>query len=63
MLATKKGKHLVKEIPKERMLTETDGPFTSLNQKTLMRWDVQKAILELLELWQISPEETNFSLT
>ncbi len=63
MLATKKGKSLVKEMPKERILTETDGPFASLDQKVLMPWDVQKAIPALSELWQISPEEANFALT
>jgi TatD DNase family protein len=63
MLATKKGKSLVKEIPKERILTETDGPFASLNQKILMPWDVEKTIPVLSELWQISSEETKFTLT
>jgi TatD DNase family protein len=62
MLATKKGKSLIKEIPKERILTETDGPFTSLNRKTLMPWDVQKAIPQLSEFWQLSSEQTNFVL-
>lgn len=63
MLATKKGRTLVKEMPKERILTETDGPFASLKNKILMPWDVQKAIQDLSQIWEISPEETNFTLT
>lgn len=62
MLATQKGKSLAKEIPKDRILTETDGPFASLNRKILMPWDVQMATSQLSGLWQLSLEETNFEL-
>jgi TatD DNase family protein len=62
MLATKKGKLLVSEIPKDRVLTETDGPFARLNQKNLMPWDVKKATSQLSELWQLSSEKTNYVL-
>lgn len=51
MLVTEKGKSLVKEIPKNRILTETDGPFARLNRKSLMPWDVQEAIIQLSEIW------------
>jgi TatD DNase family protein len=62
MLATKKGKSLVEKMPKERVLTETDGPFARLNQKILMPWDVKKVIPHLSEVWKINPEETNITL-
>jgi TatD DNase family protein len=62
MLATKKGKLIVQNIPRERILTETDGPFSTLYKKRLMPWDVQKAIKQLSVLWQISIEETELIL-
>lgn len=62
MLATKKGKLIVQNIPRERILTETDGPFSTLYKKRLMPWDVQKAIKQLSVLWQISIKETELIL-
>jgi TatD DNase family protein len=62
MLSTKKGASLVAEIPRERILTETDGPFTKLDRQILMPWDVKKAQLQLSYLWDISPEQTDFVL-
>ncbi|MBE9045547.1 TatD family hydrolase [Pleurocapsales cyanobacterium LEGE 10410] len=62
MLATKKGKLIAQNIPKERILTETDGPFATLNKKKLMPWDISKAISQLSNLWQISTEETELIL-
>ena len=47
MLATKKGKLITQNIPRERILTETDGPFATLNKKRLMPWDISKAISQL----------------
>jgi TatD DNase family protein len=62
MLATEKGKSLVKEMPNNRVLTETDGPFAKLNRKSIMPWDVQEATFQLSEVWQLKPEQTNVVL-
>lgn len=50
MLATKRGADLVKEIPKERLLPETDGPFAKLNKRVLMPWDTDLVTKQLSEI-------------
>jgi TatD DNase family protein len=62
MLGTEKGKSLVKEIPNDKVLTETDGPFAKLNRKSIMPWDVQEATFQLSEVWQLRPEQTDVVL-
>jgi TatD DNase family protein len=62
MLSTKKGASPIAEIPRERILTETDGPFTKLDRQSLMPWDVEKAQLQLSYLWEIDLKQTEFIL-
>ncbi|WP_420230171.1 TatD family hydrolase [Psychrobacter sp. ER1] len=40
-------------MPKDRILTETDGPFAKFNRKSLMPWDSDIATKQLSELWHI----------
>jgi TatD DNase family protein len=51
MLTSKKGRELVSRMPKERILTESDGPFARLDGQSLVPWDVEKAIDALAEIW------------
>jgi TatD DNase family protein len=62
MLGTEKGKSLVMEMPNDKVLTETDGPFAKLNRKSIMPWDVQEATFQLSEVWQLRPEQTDVVL-
>ena len=62
MLATKKGKNLVNKIPQNLLLTETDGPFATLNQQNLKPWDVTKAIGQISALWGTSFEDAKYIL-
>ncbi|MES2960806.1 MAG: Qat anti-phage system TatD family nuclease QatD [Pseudomonadota bacterium] len=57
MLETKKGYELALLIPRDKILTETDGPFTKKNGKPLMPWDTAAAIEKLSFLWNISVED------
>lgn len=50
-------------MPRERMLTETDGPFTKTNSGPLMPWNVKDAERELAKVWGCSEEITNSTLT
>jgi TatD DNase family protein len=56
MLASKKGRGLAARLPSARVLTETDGPFAQINGRSVMPWDVQDAICQLAQIWQISEE-------
>lgn len=62
MLSTKKGIELVTMIPRNRILTETDGPFAKHSGKPLMPWDCNIAEQQLANIWQCSIGETNHQL-
>ena len=44
MTLSKKGQEIIKKIPKERILTETDSPFLKWNGRPSNPMDVQYAI-------------------
>ncbi len=53
MLRSEKGKALAAGMPKDRVLTETDGPFARSGKRPLTRADVQVAAIELASLWSV----------
>ena len=58
MLRSRKGRALVAQMPQERVLTESDGPFVELNEGAVHPWDVAIAEAELQQLWGIPYEDT-----
>jgi TatD DNase family protein len=57
MLETKKGHSLFSMMPKERVLTETDGPFTKLSGSTLFPWDASLVIQKIAFIWKCEISE------
>ncbi|MBS8232474.1 TatD family deoxyribonuclease [Marinobacter salarius] len=53
MLRTKKGREAVSLIPRHRILTETDGPFTKYSGEILMPWDSAIATKLIAEIWKV----------
>lgn len=51
MLAGGKGRALVARMPLNRVLPETDGPFTSVGGKPLQPWDAWSVREPLAEIW------------
>lgn len=51
MLISEKARALVREMPRDRVLTETDGPFAQIGGVSAMPWDASVAITQLAELW------------
>lgn len=51
MLKSKKSIEMLEVIPKDRVLTESDGPFAKISGKPLMPWDVESAIVGLSRIW------------
>jgi TatD DNase family protein len=51
MLVGTKGRALTAEIPRERLLTETDGPFAQFDGRSLLPWECTRTISVLSELW------------
>ena len=54
MLRTKKAKELIKVIPADRLLTETDGPFTKHQTRPARPGDVGACVDLLAHLWAVS---------
>jgi TatD DNase family protein len=59
MLSSKKGKEIISNLPKEKVLTETDGPFTSYKNNILQPWSVELVYPLLSSLWNIPVEDIN----
>lgn len=53
MLMTAKGRELVTTLPRDRVLTETDGPFATHDGRVLMPSDVSYTVGLLAESWAI----------
>ena len=51
MLASEKGRALAAKMPRDRLLTETDGPFAQLEGSTALPWDAERAIALLADMW------------
>lgn len=63
MLAGSKGRALASLIPRERVLTESDGPFAQVDGRALWPWDVGLAIEALAEIWSESVDKVDQQLT
>jgi TatD DNase family protein len=57
MLANERGRSLVKNLPLDRLLTETDSPFTAAGSRPSLPWDVRVTTRELAKLHAVQPDE------
>jgi len=57
MLRGDKGRTLCQQIPRDRILTESDGPFAQIDGRAAWPWEAHNAIAQLSELWDVSTEE------
>lgn len=58
MLVSDKARALVKNMPRDRVLTETDGPFAQIDGERAQPWDADRAIAQLAGVWEdMSREE------
>jgi len=59
MINGSKGYDLIKIMPKNRILLETDGPFTQFKNIPYMPWDAEEhCVPKLSEIWGCSQIET-----
>jgi TatD DNase family protein len=52
MVASVQGRGIIEALPKERVLTETDGPFTRIAARPTTPADVSVVVNHLATLWQ-----------
>jgi len=62
MLASEKGRSMTALMPRDRILTESDGPFAQIDGRPLFPWDAAQAEANLAALWSISREEVRHQL-
>ena len=51
MLRSGRGRLLAAKMPRDRLLTESDGPFAQIERRAALPWDSELAIVALSELW------------
>lgn len=59
MLRSEKGRRLSARMPRDRTLTETDGPFAQCSGRPCVPWDVGEAEVLLSEVWRTSLTTTS----
>ena len=57
MLRGERGRQLTARMPRDRILTESDGPFVQIGGTAVLPWQVQGAIQGLGELWSVTPQQ------
>ena len=62
MLMSKKGQALAARMPRDRVLTETDGPFAKIQNETLYPWHAQGAVEDLSRIWKVPVVEAESQL-
>jgi TatD DNase family protein len=55
MLWTEKGRAVIEQIPQERALTESDGPFIKVGTKPVVPTDIQLVEEGLAKIWRMNP--------
>jgi TatD DNase family protein len=59
MLRGERGRVLAARMPRERVVTESDGPFAQLDGSPLLPWQVDGAASELSTLWSVPRERAD----
>lgn len=62
MLNGKRGRTLAALMPRDRILTESDGPFARIDHRSILPWEVGRAVKILSDLWGSDVEETQLTL-
>jgi TatD DNase family protein len=52
MTGSKKGKTIIEQIPRDRVLTESDGPFINIENRQIVPADIHIVERALAELWR-----------
>lgn len=62
MLASERGREAVKQMPRDRIITESDGPFSEVDGRPTMPWEAWSAATGLGEIWNESVLEVETQL-
>ena len=62
MLNAERGKGLAARMPRERVLTESDGPFAQIDGRAVLPWEVDRAVSGLSDLWGSDTQQAQSAL-
>lgn len=62
MLKSKKGVELIRRMPADRVLTETDAPFAATRGRNVDHSDLDDAVSQLAQIWGYRPLEAEKKL-
>ena len=62
MLNGERGRKLASRMPRDCILTESDGPFARIGRRAVLPWEVGQAVEALSNLWGTGTEETQQAL-
>lgn len=62
MLQSANGRKLASEMPRDRVVPESDGPFAKVGGAALMPWEASSVSIGLSSLWQVSTEAAGDTL-
>ena len=57
MLRSANGRKLAELMPRDRVVSESDGPFAKVRGVSVMPWEAATVSIQLAEIWGIQPEE------
>jgi TatD DNase family protein len=57
MIQSQKGQKLISRMPKQRVFTESDGPFVKLHSRPAGPYDTEYTLEGLADVWQVSSHE------
>ena len=57
MITSERGIALIRDIPRNRLLTETDGPFVEIDGRRAIPVDVRHVVDGIGKLWDVEPAE------
>lgn len=63
MLQGERGRSLAARMPRERILTESDGPLAQIAGRAVLPWEVDQAVALLANLWAVNRDEAQKILT
>jgi TatD DNase family protein len=62
MLHSNNGRRIVDALPRERVVTETDAPYTKVGGRPAEPRDVPSLVGELAQIWRLTPDEARDSI-
>jgi len=62
MLKSRNGQRIIAALPRERVVTETDGPYTKTGRRASEPSDIPDVVAALAERWGLTPQEARDSI-